>query len=196
MTVGRTRPICRKNCVASDRACTRVTLRNLHGKEGVDGSSPSEGLHKCPANATFLCCLRWRDLDASRVRDGYILTGGHSRARATSRDTAWNVLETLDRDRSLEKFLQLDLAVARPGAKLATSFTREGVDRFESARGLVEKPRKKRGFCRLSQQLTQRRVREAPRSAATRTRCRTSRSRGSPCRKRGRRPRAESRLAP
>jgi hypothetical protein len=40
------------------------------------------------------------------------------------------------------------------------------------------------------------RVREAPRSAATRTRCRPSRSRGSPCRKRGRRPRAESRLAP
>src|SRR2546430_888644 len=26
------------------RACTRVTLQNLHGKEGVDGSSPSEGL--------------------------------------------------------------------------------------------------------------------------------------------------------
>ena len=28
------RPICRRKCVASDRACTRVTLRNLHGKEG------------------------------------------------------------------------------------------------------------------------------------------------------------------
>jgi hypothetical protein len=26
--------------VADDRACTPVTLRNLHGKEGVDGSSP------------------------------------------------------------------------------------------------------------------------------------------------------------
>ena len=37
------RPICRKNGAASDRACTRVTLPNLHGKEGVDGSSPSEG---------------------------------------------------------------------------------------------------------------------------------------------------------
>jgi hypothetical protein len=32
--------------VANDRACTRVTVRNLHGKEGVDGSSPSEGSAK------------------------------------------------------------------------------------------------------------------------------------------------------
>jgi hypothetical protein len=33
--------ICRTNCVASDRGCTRVTLSKFHGKEGVDGSSPS-----------------------------------------------------------------------------------------------------------------------------------------------------------
>src|SRR5262245_4621804 len=26
---------------------------HVHGKEGVDGSSPSEGLTKCPANWTF-----------------------------------------------------------------------------------------------------------------------------------------------
>jgi len=41
-------PICRENRVARDRACTCVTLRNLHGKEGVDGSSPSEGSAKAP----------------------------------------------------------------------------------------------------------------------------------------------------
>jgi hypothetical protein len=28
---------------ADVRSCTPVPLRNLHGKEGVDGSSPSEG---------------------------------------------------------------------------------------------------------------------------------------------------------
>src|SRR4029453_7058426 len=39
----------------------------------------------------------------------------------------------------------------------ALIFTSGGGRRFESVRGLVEKPRKKRGFCRLSQQLTQRR---------------------------------------
>ena len=36
----------------SDRACTRVTPRNLHGKEGVDGSSPSEGSAKRPSSST------------------------------------------------------------------------------------------------------------------------------------------------
>jgi hypothetical protein len=30
--------ICRRNCVADDRACTRVTPKNLHGKEGVDST--------------------------------------------------------------------------------------------------------------------------------------------------------------
>jgi hypothetical protein len=41
----RLRSICRRNCVASDRGCTRVT-----GKEGVDGSSPSEGSAELAAN--------------------------------------------------------------------------------------------------------------------------------------------------
>ena len=35
--------------LANDRACTRVPLPNLHGKEGVDGSSPSEGFVFLPA---------------------------------------------------------------------------------------------------------------------------------------------------
>src|SRR6476661_10865368 len=33
----------RTNDVATDRACTLLPPQNLHGKEGVDGSSPSEG---------------------------------------------------------------------------------------------------------------------------------------------------------
>jgi hypothetical protein len=45
---GSTGAICRRNRVADHRACTRVTLRNLHGKEGVDGSSTSEGSAKAP----------------------------------------------------------------------------------------------------------------------------------------------------
>jgi hypothetical protein len=43
---GLTRLDLQENRVAGDLECTRVTLRNLHGKEGVDGSSPSEGLKK------------------------------------------------------------------------------------------------------------------------------------------------------
>jgi hypothetical protein len=46
-------PICRKNCAASDRECTRVTLLNLHGKEGVNGSSPLEGSAKAPEIGAF-----------------------------------------------------------------------------------------------------------------------------------------------
>jgi hypothetical protein len=47
-------PIWRKDCVPSDRACTRVTLSNFHGKEGVDGSSPSEGFKKPLQVGSFL----------------------------------------------------------------------------------------------------------------------------------------------
>ena len=41
-----TRPegsFCRRNVIASARSCPPVPPLNLHGKEGVDGSSPSEG---------------------------------------------------------------------------------------------------------------------------------------------------------
>jgi hypothetical protein len=48
---------CRKNMAASARRCTSVPPGNLHGKEGVDGSSPSEG-SKIPAKRNF-CCLIW-----------------------------------------------------------------------------------------------------------------------------------------
>ena len=41
-------PICSRNCVASDRPCTRVTRGNLHGKEGV-GSASAPGRSDRPA---------------------------------------------------------------------------------------------------------------------------------------------------
>jgi hypothetical protein len=49
-------PFCRGKCVANDRPCTRLTLSDFHGKEGVDGSSPSEGstLREAPANRLVL----------------------------------------------------------------------------------------------------------------------------------------------
>ena len=39
-------PICRENVIANARRCPPVPPLNLHGKQGVDGSSPSEGLEK------------------------------------------------------------------------------------------------------------------------------------------------------
>jgi hypothetical protein len=54
------RSICRTNALAIDRACTRVTLQNLHGKEGVDGSSPSGGFDTKSLQTGMLCCLTCR----------------------------------------------------------------------------------------------------------------------------------------
>ena len=59
-------------------------LLNLHGKEGVDGSSPSEGLPKVPANRhlVVVCLLN------TRTHSGHICgTRDASRRLATSCDT-------------------------------------------------------------------------------------------------------------
>ena len=47
-------------------------VEHLHGKEGVDGSSPSEGFKNIPANSHFEC-LSWRN--GTVVVDE--LDGGH-----------------------------------------------------------------------------------------------------------------------
>jgi hypothetical protein len=65
------RPICRRNDAADDRACPRIPFPNFHGKEGVDGSSPSEGLGKAPANWTLMLSVhktRGHISDTSAVR--------------------------------------------------------------------------------------------------------------------------------
>ena len=85
---------------------TRRDTRGAHGKEGVDGSSPSEGLHKSPANGHVVLPAVARFRFFAGTRRVHFGTGGHSRARTTSRGTAWNVLETLDCEHALEKFLQ------------------------------------------------------------------------------------------
>jgi hypothetical protein len=107
--VGRNRPICGRKCVASERACTRVTHPNFHGKEGVDGSSPSEGLPKNPANRHIVMPLMARFRDFAGTRRVHFGTGGHLQARATSRDAEWNADESGDRDDGFGKFLQADV---------------------------------------------------------------------------------------
>ena len=44
---------------AIQRAATPDLPQNLHGKEGVDGSSPSEGFTKAP-HCGYFCCRMWR----------------------------------------------------------------------------------------------------------------------------------------
>src|SRR6185437_14292606 len=59
-------------------------VEHLHGKEGVDGSSPSEGFAKVPANGRFVC------LGCKRV-----VTRGHSRGLSDVRATFARCLHAL-----------------------------------------------------------------------------------------------------
>src|SRR5580765_1821482 len=72
----------RTNVLANDRACTPLPPQNLHGKEGVDGSSPSESFGKGQQMA-FLLPLREMTLSRATgnlsprpvpsVKDGHLL---------------------------------------------------------------------------------------------------------------------------
>jgi hypothetical protein len=75
-------PICRTNVPAHGCACTPLPPLDFHGKEGVDGSSPSEGLPKVPANRHFVvvCSLN------TRTDSGHILV------RVTHRDVLRRLL--------------------------------------------------------------------------------------------------------
>ena len=92
--------------IASARPWTPVPPQNLHGKEGVDGSSPSEGLHKSSATGHFVLPVMARFRFSAGTRRVHFGAGGHSRARATSRDTAPAVVDGLDRDHLLGNCLQ------------------------------------------------------------------------------------------
>jgi len=77
---------------AMTRPCPRFPALNENGKEGVDGSSPSEGFDIKSLQIGIWCCLRWRTIKASRVRNGYTswelaVTRGHGRRLASHRDT-------------------------------------------------------------------------------------------------------------
>jgi hypothetical protein len=76
---------------AAARAAPSVPPLNLHGKEGIDGSSPSESLNNALQMGTQ-CCLKWRHGRFAGTRRVHLGTSGHSRAR-TSRDTTPIVLD-------------------------------------------------------------------------------------------------------
>jgi hypothetical protein len=56
--------ICRRIVPAGARPCPPIPPLNLHGKEGVDGSSPSEGSAKTPHVGTFPIVLCGRKAQA------------------------------------------------------------------------------------------------------------------------------------
>ena len=118
--------ICRTNMSANVRACTPLPRQNFHGKEGVGGSSPPEGSVKA-LQVGICCCLRWRDFDASRVRDGYNFglagTRGHTRHLATQRATCSR--QSIG-NRNSESSCTHVFGVARAGTRQLTSFASEG----------------------------------------------------------------------
>jgi hypothetical protein len=78
----RTAPKARKP--SEIRCCGLPPVAATHGKEGVDGSSPSDGFDKSPANWPIVLSDLARLSGAGTRRVHIPGTGGHSRASATS----------------------------------------------------------------------------------------------------------------
>ena len=82
--------ICRKNVPASVRPCPPVPPLNLHGKEGVDGSSPSEGFTKALQNGLYCCRSGYDSILAGTKRiqvPGLVGTRGQAQRRTSPSDT-------------------------------------------------------------------------------------------------------------
>jgi hypothetical protein len=87
------------------------------------------GLHKSPANGHVVLPALARFRRFAGTRRVHFGTGGHSRARATSRDIAWNVLEILDRCLSSKSSCKQASALPILAGRLTPSFAREEVMR-------------------------------------------------------------------
>ena len=67
--------------LASTARRPRSATRILHGKEGVDGSNPSEGFTKCLQSGTY-CRLSRKHADTSRTHLWYARRTSTSRVAA------------------------------------------------------------------------------------------------------------------
>jgi hypothetical protein len=78
--------------VARARPCPPVPPLNLHGKEGVSGSSPEEGLKYL--QISFFCCLVWRSAGekyggghrAAVLQAFQCVSGAHALPKGTLRE--------------------------------------------------------------------------------------------------------------
>jgi hypothetical protein len=94
--------ICSRNMLAGARPCPSVPPLNFHGKEGVDGSSPSEGFRKGP-HIGHLCPLIWHQC--------------RSRGHKTDTSSASGDVETARNGSISERAATLHLACAPAGAR-------------------------------------------------------------------------------
>jgi hypothetical protein len=128
-------------------------VEHLHGKEGVGGSSPPEGLHKSPANGHIVLPAKARFRFLAGTITG---TFWDWRALAGTRDVsrhALNVLETLvSRPRTRKAPANTYVGVVHTGASRTPSFAREGAIGSHSPsriRALAELGRRRLSWCRL-----------------------------------------------
>jgi hypothetical protein len=110
--------------------CQRLP-EEFHGKEGVDGSSPSEGFSKSPANGPIVLSETTKR-DASRVRDGYIF--GPAGTRGIERHALEQARDTRTRAPISKSSCNQAVSVACVGATLTPSFAGEGVTAARLAR--------------------------------------------------------------
>jgi hypothetical protein len=103
-------PACGAFVPSETRACPRFPRRNLNSKEGVDGSSPSEGSAKAPESALFLSAR----LARAPVCGGYGAVYG-----AFSSETASGKCQKLAQFRRI--VLRRPSAVGRPRAPFRRS---------------------------------------------------------------------------
>ena len=102
------------------------SVEHLHGKEGVDGSSPSEGLHKSPGNGHVVLPVMTKSglfAGTRRVHLGLAGTCGHARRLATQPGT-WS--RSRLRPHPSKRSCKQAVRVARVGVTLTPSFAREG----------------------------------------------------------------------
>ena len=99
---------------------------HVHGKEGVDGSSPSDCLNKSPVNGEFVLPVVARFRFFAGTRRVHVGTGGHSRARTASRDTAYGCRWARSRPSKPVSPSKRAIAVVRSGGARAPSSVERG----------------------------------------------------------------------
>ena len=109
--------------ISDDRLCPPLPPQNLRGKEGVDGSSPSEGLHKSPANRPTVLSAMAKNGRFAGTRRVHFRTGGHSRHARHCLEHARDAPRPTNSKSSCKQAID----VARAGATLTSPFAREGV---------------------------------------------------------------------
>jgi len=115
--------ICRENMIAGARACPPLPCVNLHGKEGIDGSSPSEGSAQALQIGIFVVFP-----DAAPAARGYETgtfwtRGALAGTRDPTRPPSRRAIAALGAGNPCKRVVDFGSS----GAVVPTSFAREGV---------------------------------------------------------------------